>query len=207
MTRPCLRHQPAAVGPDRSGERGSALVLAMLVVTVVMVLTVGLLAFAEIGSRSSVSFQMERQRRYAVDGALQSGINMVRTHPNMGVTTNPDTCVMEYTVPGDPKTIYPGTYLVVECAATNPAAAGAPAESGGTDTDGGQRARDVTFTVSCDSGSPAYPTKPLRTLSCGSGGEREVLAKVRVRYEIDYSVTPASERAVVPKVISWELRL
>lgn len=210
-----IRHRIAAPGAaQRAGERGSVLVLAMVFVTVVMVMTLALLAFAEAGSSATVSFKAERSRRYAVDGALQSAINMLRTQPTMGISGSGATpCRLQYDIPAESaaeesKVVWPGAYLVVQCAATDPAKVpNAPATSGGTDASGIALPRDVTFTVTCNSGDDAYPTDPPgQYLSCGSGTTSVVLATVRVRYEVDSSITPAASSAVVPKIISWEFR-
>lgn len=183
-------------------ESGSTLVLALAFVTIVMALTVGLLGFSKAGTSSLQAYRVERTRRYAVDGAMQSAIQMVSKYPNMGKHTSPDPCGLRFLVQGNPRMVAPGAYLVVECAET-PAAVSGVSNAG--DVVGGQQtARDVTLTVTCNREPNATPTR--NKVSCGSGTVSTILAKARVRYEIDYSVANQTQWAIVPKIITWEVR-
>jgi hypothetical protein len=172
---------------------------------VVGVIVAALIGFAQVGARSTRSFEIERTRRYAVNSAIDETIQSLITKPLMGTSPTSKSCY-EYVLPPtntNTKLIGNGggsAYLTVECRAT-------PGQtSGAAESDGGQGPRDVTFTVICRTGDVEPHNPSEEYLNCGSGGNDRVLAKARVRYEVDYSKTPASERAVVPKVITWEVR-
>lgn len=225
-----IRLTPATRRFDQAahrGESGAILLLALAFITIVMVLTVALLGLAKTENAALRSYRTERVRRYNVDSALQEAIQMVKLYPKMGVegTASTDPCHMEHGVRdellggGGASGIFDVTqsagYITVECTATPPAVSGIT--SGATDSDGGQGARDVTFEVRCNylAGDPV----PNGQISCGSGSAYKVLARARVRYDIDYSVTPVAPncntgsgctastvRAIIPKVISWSLR-
>lgn len=199
----------------RHGERGAILILAIAFVTVILTLAVSLLTLAYTGSSSLRAFRIERAQRNAADAAMQSAVHMVRKDPTLGQTTGSPTCSMTYpmvetTSGGELSVVAAGSFVTVTCEAT------AGSTSGGVDVDFGQRTRDVTFTVTC-LGSPPGPRQKL---SCGSSGATQVLARARVRYEIDYSLVPSgatcapsttdciahNARAVVPKVLTWSLK-
>lgn len=181
-------------------EEGSTLVLALVFVTAVMTLTIVLLAFAKTGNTAVNSYKVERTRRYAVDGALQSAIQLVAKNPAMGRATSPDPCDMLFLVQGSPRQVVGGSYLVTSCAATPAAVSGS--STTGNVVGGQQNARDVTFTVSCY--APAVAAKGK--IDCASGSVVSTLASARVRYEIDYSVTNQTQWAIVPKIVTWEVR-
>ncbi len=199
----------------RHGERGAILILAIAFLTVILTLAVSLLTLAYTGSTSLRNFRIERARRYAADGALQSAVQMVKKDPTLGQTTGSPTCqmtfpIVEDTSAGALSVVSAGSYVTVSCAATTGVV------SGGVDVDQGQRARDVTFTVTCQGTPPARNQK----LVCGGSGPTTVLARARVRYEIDYGLVPTgatcapsatdcvahNARAVVPKVLTWSLK-
>lgn len=201
-----LTHRRAT--PGETGETGSVMLMALAFVTVVMVIVVALVAFAHVGVRSTRSYEVERTRRYAVNSALDAAVQSGISKPTLGTSTTAKICY-QYDLPATPtniKLVGNGTgaaYLTVECKQTD----GAGITSGATEADGGQGPRDVTFTVICRTGTVQPYTPSTEYLNCGSGNNDQILAKARVRYEIDYTKTPASERAVVPKVVTWEVRV
>lgn len=182
------------------GQEGSTLLLALVFVTTVMSLTVVLLGFAKAGNTAVHAYKVERTRRYAVDGALQSAIQLVAKNPGMGRATSPDPCDMLFLVQGSPRQVVGGSYLVVSCAATPATVSGS--SSTGNLAGGQQNARDVTFRVSCYAPAVAATDK----IDCASGTVVSELASARVRYEIDYSVTNQTQWAIVPKIVTWEVR-
>lgn len=182
------------------GEDGSTLLLALVFVTVVMSLTVVLLAFAKAGNTAVHAYKVERTRRYAVDGALQSAIQMAAKNPAIGRSTAPASCDMLFLVQGSPRQVVGGSYLVVTCAATPSTVSGS--STTGNVVGGQQTARDVTFNVGCYRNGPAVKNK----IDCSSGTLVSTLASARVRYEIDYSVTDQTQWAIVPKIVTWEVR-
>jgi hypothetical protein len=204
--------QPTAAAPTLSGRRsdqtGSTLVLALAVVTVILLLVVGLLGLTQTGNRSLRAYEVERTRRYAVNSALEVAVQAVRKTPDLGTTATTRSCGSRFDIPGNPRVLGSvGTgYLEVVCYKTP----GAGITSGDPDTDGGQGPRDLTFEVRCN----RRPTDIVQPgfLNCGRGDDYKVLAKARVRFEVDYGIAPdagssvSTKRAVVPKVITWEVR-
>jgi hypothetical protein len=200
----------------RRGELGAILILALVFVTVVLTLAVSLLTLAYTGSTSLRAFRIERTRRYAADGALQSAVQYVKQDPTLGQTTGSGTCSLTYPIvqgsgAGEPALVAASSTLTVTCEATP------GTTSGGVDVDGGQRIRDVTFTVTCRGDPPGVKG----VLSCDSSSSTTtVLGRARVRYEIDYELVPSGStcapsvtecsahnaRAVVPKVVTWSLK-
>lgn len=206
---------------ERRGESGAILLLALAFITIVMVLTIALLGLAKTENSALRSYRTERVRRYAVDGALQEAIQFMKQNPKYGTDTSTDLCHLEHPVKDDLRGgaagIFPVAsdnvvyYITVDCYATKIA----NVDSGAIGSDGGQDARDVTFEVKC-SHEPNTPV-PVGLIQCGSGTEEIVLARARIRFDVDYSIPPTSPdcnpgctastaRAVVPKVISWSVR-
>ena len=108
----------------------------------------------------------------------------------------------EPTVPGASQVMVAGSYLTVTCEPTPGTTSGGP----GTDSTTAvptQDARDVTFTVTC-SGDNSGRASGDR-YDCSDTGTPEVLATARVRYEIDPGTANPAERAVVPKVVNWNI--
>lgn len=197
---------------DRNSESGSVLLLSLAFIIVIMVLAVGLLGITRTGNASLRAYELERTRRYSVNSALETSVQMVKQRPDLGVTATPLPCGLEYEVTGEQRVIGPdgngSAYLYVVCSATDVDGA----VSGGPDSDGGQAPRDVTFEVRCATDPVSNPPQ-AGFIVCGSGGDYAVLGTARVRYEVDIKgieppagSTASPERAVVPKVISWEVR-
>lgn len=197
-------------GSRLQGQAGSTLVLALAFTTIIMSLTVAVLGFARAGTHSIKAYQVERNRRYAVDGALQTAVQMVASNYRLGVTGNSvsDPCSMRFQI-RDPfgsqgqGSITDG-YVLVECAPTNTAISG-----GDSGTGDPQIARDVTFVVKCNTDFQPQGTIEEK-LTCGSGSvTSKVIGRARVRFEPDFTMTSATDRvkrAVIPKIISWEVR-
>ncbi|MEZ5202993.1 MAG: hypothetical protein R2701_01000 [Acidimicrobiales bacterium] len=190
------------------------LILVLVFTIVVAMLAVSLLTLAWTGSTSLRAFKIERSRRYAADGALQSAVQMVKTNATLGQTSGSPACSMtfpiaEATGANITSVVAAGSYVTVSCAATT------GVTSGGLDSDSGQRTRDVTFTVTCQGALPGNKG----TLTCGNTGPVRVIGRARVRYEIDFGLTPSGStcspsvsqcwahnaRAVVPKVLEWSI--
>ena len=191
---PNLAHQRARPTHADRGESGASLVLALAFLVVILVVCASLFQLAFAGTKSLRVYQEERTLRYGADAALEVGIQNVKATSTLGVS-NGNGC--SWNVPiteGGTPVIAANSYLVVTCTATT--------DSSGTDTDGGQKARDVSFTVTCRSNGPGTDDVPL---VCGTGGTDRVVATARVRYEIDYSA-PTATRSIVPKVLSWDIR-
>lgn len=220
----------------RNDQSGAIIILALAFLTVILALAVGLLGMAHTGSASLRAYRLERHRRYAADAALQSAAQYVRQDPSLGVSASPPACAMNYTVQEDTasggalQVFTVGSVLNVSCGATP-----GVTDSGARELDlrgeptGGQGPRDVTFVVSC-----TYNTIPAKgTLACGSGSNTLVLGRARVRYDIDFGITPtrpncgpyddsyvppvdpngpgnlctaSSVRAVVPKIVFWNIK-
>lgn len=184
--------------------------LALAFTTIVMSLTVAVLGFARAGNRSVKAYQVERSRRYAVDGAMQTAVQMVANDYRLGVTGNESSnpCSMRFILRDPVGTQGEGStndgYVLVECAPTNSAISG-----GDSGTGDPQAARDVTFTVKCNNDAALSGTTADK-LTCGSGSlYSKVLGRARVRFEPDFTMTSATtrnKRAVIPKIISWEVR-
>lgn len=195
-------HVPSTPWSHRRSEDGSTLLLSLAFVTIVMALTVVLLGFSKVGNTSVHAYRVERTRRYAIDGAMQSAIQMAAKNPGMGRATSPDPCGLSFIVQGSARQVASGSYLLVECAATPATVSGS--STTGNVVSGQQNARDVTFTVTCHQNPGYVPVK--NKIDCRSGTQFKTLATARVRYEIDYSVTNQTQWAIVPKVITWEVR-
>ena len=164
---------------------------------VVSVITAGLFGLAYSGTTSLKTYRAERNLRYAADGALDYAVANVARDTTLGRTAPDAGCgwniPIEGRVTGD-DAFASGSQLRVTCEAYT--------ASDTVDSDGGQRIRYVTFTVSCFGYAPANGnTKP----ACNaSGGAATVVATAKVRYDID-ALKPAATRAAIPKVISWDL--
>lgn len=222
MARGMVRIREA--GRDQSG---AIMVLALAFLIVVLALAWGLIEMSYTGSASLRAYRLERSRRYAADSALQAGIQMLKSDATLGTVDDP-LCSMTYLVQENAPTgevirvFSTGSTLSVSCEAV------AGSDSGGIDSDGGQKAREVILRVSCQY-EPPIPAKG--TLYCGSGSKSLVLGVARVRFDVDYGVPidptgtkdPAvcgpddpnthenlclasKVRAVVPKIIQWSLK-
>ena len=192
-----------AAGRSHS-ERGAIILLALAFLTVIGALAVSLLSFAYAGSSALTSYRVERTRRYTADSALQTAVQRVKTETTLGISStaaSPEICA-RYDIPQDISegniTDVVGTdaFVTVECYATP----GVPADF--FDLDGGQAPRDVTFRVLCRAPGSIVVD---RQLVCGASGDAVEIGTARVRFENDYSLVPITERAVVPKVVSWSI--
>lgn len=166
----------------------------LLIVSVVMA---GLFGMAYAGTTSLKTYRADRNLRYAADGALDHGVANVARDTTLGRTAPDAGCgwslPIEGRVPGD-DAFASGSQLRVTCEAYT--------VSDTPDSDGGQRIRYVQFTVSCFGYVPGNgDAKP----ACNaSGGTATVVARAKVRYDID-ATQPAATRATIPKIISWDL--
>ena len=193
------RRQPTTSTPR--GESGATLIIAVLFVTVIVSLVIGLLGFAQVGARSNRAYKVERTNRYGVEAAMNAGIQYLALKPEMGITGSTTRCYVQVPLEGDVKIVVGNSYFTMECAATTPSAGRALSDSGKV-VDGVQNPRDITITISC--GNDAANPVRVGYASCGTGTLVPV-AKARVRFDRDSSL-PADKSAVVPKVLSWELR-
>ncbi len=201
-----VRHatrQPEPRSRPQSGESGSSLILALLFVTVVMSLTIGLLGFAQVGARSSRAYKVERTNRFGVEAALNSGIQYLVLNPTLGVSESTETCRVQVAVEGHVNVVVGAGYFTMECEATTPSTGGAAADSGKV-VDGVQVPRDVTITIKC--GNDAANPVRVGWADCGTGVTEDV-AVARVRFDRDTSDSvDKTQSAIVPKILSWELR-
>lgn len=187
---------------NRSGESGAVILLALAFLTVVLTLVVALFGLSHTGSASLRHFRFERVRRYNADAALQAAVQYVKQNPRVGEGTGTGaltqclTYDMQEDVSGNTgageiqSVLTPGSTLRVYCGATNGVSSGITGyPSSGFDTDQGQPPRDVTIEVRC-TGNP--PT-PRGRLTCGStGSTTTVLARARVRFDVDWGITPTA---------------
>jgi hypothetical protein len=66
-------------------EGGSALVIALVMISVLAVGSAALLSFAEVSIRTTVAVQSQGAKAYAADGAVQAAINYVRSRSTLGL--------------------------------------------------------------------------------------------------------------------------
>jgi hypothetical protein len=218
VARPELAHHRRTPTPPSAStsEGGASLLIALLIVTVIVTTVTALFAFAGAGHNANVTYRGDSTLRFAGDGALEVAIQRVADNPRMGESTplapatSVPACSMDVPIdevsptrPDNHPTVFAGSFLSVACAATPGTTSGGTT---GAVTDGDQRQqqpRDVTFTVTCNvpTGYVAGRTNPIKCLS-GAGTPR-VVARARVRFEVDPGATPPVSWAVVPKVISW----
>ena len=160
-------------------EAGAALILALAFLTVVLTVVLVLFFFARTTTRTLVVYRQERVIRYTADAAIQAGIEMVKSDRTLG-TTPTDLCNLQVPIqqPVTP-TVAAGSTVTVQC----PASAGT--QSGAIAPDGGPQARDVTFTVIC-SATAATSTTLAKCGPPGTGTVDQVVARARVRFDIDY---------------------
>jgi hypothetical protein len=188
-----------------------SVIFALVFLIVVSIVLTGVLGFAFAASRNVTAYERDEALRNAADAALESAVQLVKVNPELGITkTLPNTptpgdCAMMLRVDGatdgntvfDPANVFSATArLHVLCEVTPGVAL-----SGEVDGDGNQGLRDVTFRVVCR--TPASSTGDV--MDCGGGSNEVVLGRARVRFDVDPGHTPASERARVPKVITWDV--
>jgi len=211
------RRGPVVTGVN---ERGAALILALAFLTVMGVLAVSLASMAMSGSSTLEVYRENRAIRTNAESAINLTIFRLVKNPLMATdATSTGTppldaaCNLAFPIAtqhsGDAPiapSFTAGSTLTVTCGPTTPASAtgpwGAYSGSGGLDTDGGQRPRDVTINVAC---LGTAVVKANSTITCGSTGTSRLVARARVRFEIDTTATNRSQRAVIPKVMTWDL--
>lgn len=165
----------------------------------IFTLLAALLAFAFTANRTVKSYRVDRALRYAADAALEIAVTKVKLDHTLGDTATAELCAV-VPVDGDSAQSLPnpggifaaGSQLEVSCYAT---------PGGWVD----ESYRDISFVVRCgDGGGSPGGAEPV-TCSPGAGTGGEVLAEARVRYDYDPGYSPESDRARVPKIVSWTL--
>ena len=184
------------------------LVLALVFLTVIGTMTAFLLSYAFTGTRSLGAYRLERTRRYAADSAMQATINRLTLPANATAGTGASMAQCgRYAIPQDvsagnvQSVVAANAYVTVWCQATP----GVPIDV--IDLDGGQAPRDITMEVRCNTASGQSVVD--KKLVCGAGGTAKVIGRARVRFENDYDNSVGADkfkRAVIPKVLSWQIR-
>lgn len=182
--------------PARGGEEGAALILALVFMIVVGMLATVLLSMAFVGARSTHSYRQQRALRYNAESAVNLTIGRLADDPLLGTPASPDcggvTFVMVQNAALEAEASFvDGSSLQIEC---EPTPTSAIPQS--------EEARDVTITVVC-----AEKETDSRLIRCGGAGtttRTRTLGVVRVRFEPNLTVSTPGERAVVPKVVSWD---
>ena len=194
---------PRPAADERTGESGTTLIIALVFVIVIGLLTVSLLGLAQAGARGTRAYKVERTNRYGVENALNAGIIYIAQNPDVGVSGGTASCFIQVGIEGDVRVVVGNSYYTVECAATSPSTGGASSDSGKV-VDGVQNPRDVTIKIGC--GHDAANPVRVGFTSCGTGTST-VVATARVRFDRDTSPTiDPTKSAIIPKVLSWELR-
>lgn len=107
---------------DRRSQRGSALIIALVIVAVMMIILTALVSFANTNQRASVAFRKVRDERYAANAALDAAVNWAKAKPTVGrdpyLFPSDDPCVVNY------------EGLKVSCQAPSGEGSGAPADVG-----------------------------------------------------------------------------
>ncbi|WCO66836.1 hypothetical protein PO878_20300 [Iamia majanohamensis] len=186
----------------------------LLFIAISFALLVSLLGFTITGTKALHTYRVDRTLRYGTDAALEVAVQMVKANPAMAQSspvtpsgTVPPCAVQlpldEATVPGASQVMVSGSYLTVTCEPTSGVAA-----SGGPDIDSTasvptQAARDVTFVVTC--GAPGTDRAQGDRYECMDGPDVQELGRARVRFDIDPGFATPSERAIVPKILTWTL--
>lgn len=211
---------PSRFRASRCCETGSSLIIVLAFLLVIGVAAAALVGLAFTGSKTVQVYREDRVMRYNADSVLQLSILRLQRNPLMATDATSSgsplldsACGLNYplqdfTAEGARPTFTAGSFLTVTCGPTtaNDASGpwGAQSGSGGIDTDGGQRPRDVTISVWCQ--GPARP--PVHGLvTCNGTGTSRLMARARVRFEIDYDAADqVNGRAIIPKVLTWYLR-
>jgi hypothetical protein len=209
------------------GESGASLMLALVFVIVVFTIITGVLTYAFGAGRSVEVYERDQALHYAADAALEAAVQMVKIKTYLG-QTDPlppyvpaaplgSSCALALPIPSpptstppsaaslshvhDPGLVFASTArLNVTCNPTPTVTSGGyePQAAGA-----GQLTRDVTFEVVCLLPPTVRWDRPL---ACGTPNTNPlVLARARVRYDIDPGHGTPAQRARVPKVISWEI--
>lgn len=178
----------------------------MVLMVFVSVIVAGLFTMAFVGTTSLKTYKEERSMRYGIDGVLQYGIARAVKSPTIGVGSS-DLCsgwliAAEGMYPGDTNSAFAsGSYFRLRCRAY--------VDSSGPDSDGGQKARFVRFDVYCATyrpGQKSYGNNDQKPYCNPNGSGPEVtLGTAKVRFDKDPNAAQASQRAVIPKVITWDL--
>lgn len=223
-------HRARVVLP-RDRESGSALLLALLFLGVILTLVTVLLLGARTSAQSVQGFRDDRTLRYGADGALEATIEMLHYNPQLAMSLTTPVAIpnclqvplIDGNPPGNRATVTSGSYLQVSCISVANASAGAtqatPTSSAtGYDVDGNELAREVLLTVTC--ASTVAPTSVGGKIDCQNGASPRTLASARVRFDIDpgnttnnlvtcpsgiTSTTVCNQWADVSKIVSWKL--
>lgn len=173
-------------------ERGATLIIALVFITVLFSLIAVLFGFSLTATRTITTYRLDRTLRYAADGALEVGIGVVQQNPALGVGETPVPCGLLPVSPDPTQVTAEGSVLRIQCQATP-----------GASPVGGER--DVTFTVICDAPDVGPDRNEPYPCIAGPQTNERVLARARVRFEVDPGAGPPTERAVVPKIVTWTI--
>lgn len=184
--------------------------MAMVFVIVIFTVLTGVLGYAFAANRAVEPYERDQALHYAADAALEIGVQMVRDNPNLGTTAAASApCVSSLPLGGsttspssgnehDPGEVFAGAArLNIECEVTP------GVTSSGAQGPGGQQPRDVTITVVCGLPGNFDWSDPLPCFT--PNAQRLVLARARVRFDVDPGWHTPAARARVPKVVSWEI--
>jgi hypothetical protein len=178
------------------------MLLALAFIVVIGTLATGLLLFAYTTTRATNSYRIERVRRYSADGALQVAVQRLKMTPSYVPPATATACAT-YGIVEDPSAATQAPVVATGAGMTVTCEASPASDKFSYDLDGGQKPRDFTLVVRCNTSGPIVVNKKLQ---CGTGtGTSTEVGRARVRFEIDYS-QPLDARAVVPKVLSWSIR-
>lgn len=190
----------------RRTERGAAMILALAFIIVIGVLAAALIGFAFTASANTRVYREQRVVRYNAESAINLTIVQLEMEPPLG--TAPNDCDLDFDMNeelgnGEQQILATGSVLTVECSPISTGSYAPVVPSGGVDSDGGQAPRVVLITVHCI--GPGAPPDNRSVLACtGSGASDRVVAEARVRFEIDYTAADQNERAVVPKILTFD---
>jgi len=207
--------------PGAQSESGAVMILALGFIIVVGIVAAAVLLMAYTGSNTLAVYRQDRIVRANAEAAMTTTIVRLSKNPLMatdgtstGTPSLDSSCALNYpmqqpTTGGVIPTFTSGSVLQVTCGPTSAYNAsgpwGAGSGSGHIDTASGtQGPRDVTITVTCK--VPTANADAKSKVTCGTSGTSRVVARARVRFEIDYTKTNKLQWAVVPKVIAWDLR-
>lgn len=215
-----LFRSPRPTGVRRHDEGGSVIIIVMAFILVIGVIALALLSFSFTATKSQAVFRADRVIRNNAESALITTVERLRMNPLMATDANSSgtppldsACnlnfpMQEDTSNGTKATVTSTSVLQVTCGPTTPyntsGTYGVQSGSGGVDADGGQRPRDVTITVTCK----GERANVRNLVDCGTTGTARIVAQARVRFDIDPNVTLANydKRAVVPKIVTWDIR-
>lgn len=194
--------------PAPAGEHGAAIILAIAFLLVIGVLATALIGFAFTATTATRVYRQQRVVRYNAESSINLTIQRLKATPSIGTLSSPGcglvSSMQEPLGDGQQQTLVSGSRLTVECSPITTGVYAPVIPSGGLDTDGGQAPRVVKIEVFCL--GPAQPASSKALLECNNGGPgSRLVAKARVRLDVDYSVGDISARAIVPKIQSLNL--